>query len=239
MPSLLAVRFWQWESLPDKTLSGCSGFQPAFHHIVIHDSSLLMHELVAGEDDEVRNAAHVVSSGELWVLLRIDLQDERFSSHRGRCACDVRSCHVTGTAPVGPEVDQNWNASSLDDLVEEGSIDLQWFIYRRQGSLACAAAARIGEVVCANAVLLATALTGSYCWHRKLLLRTKRVGDSESRTRIRDSEGTAWLQDAGARPTPVERATDIRAPEARSSQSRPTATAGRSQQRRRRRTRGS
>src|SRR5580704_2999045 len=129
-----------------------------------------MHELIAGEDDEVRNAANVIASGELRILLRIDLQNECFSGHRCCCARDVGRCHVTRTAPVGPEVDQDGNASGLDDLIEQGSIDLQRLIHRWQRSLACSAAACVGEMICANAVLLAAVLTGSYCWHRELLM---------------------------------------------------------------------
>jgi hypothetical protein len=77
---------------------------------------------------------------------------------------------VAGPAPIGPEVNQDGNAGGLDNLVEQGGVDLQRLVYWRQRSLARAASAGVGEVVCAYSVLLAAVLTGSDRWHRELLL---------------------------------------------------------------------
>jgi len=132
---------------------------------VIHNSSLLMDELAREEDGEVWDTAYIEARGELLVLVGVNFENYCIACHVFCGTRDLRCGSAAGTAPVSPEIDENGNAGALDNLVEEGCINLQRFIKRRQGSFTCAAAAGVGKVVRGEAVLLATALAGSYRRH--------------------------------------------------------------------------
>ena len=69
-------------------------------------SGLLVYEPASGEDSEVRNSAHIVSSSQLLVLVGVDLQNNGAASHLGRCSCNLWGGRVTGATPFGPEINE-------------------------------------------------------------------------------------------------------------------------------------
>jgi hypothetical protein len=54
--------------------------------------------------------------------LRIDLEDDRLSSHILGCARDFRRGGAAGATPSRPEIHQHWNFSRRHDFVEESRI---------------------------------------------------------------------------------------------------------------------
>jgi hypothetical protein len=132
---------------------------------VTNNSSLLFDELSGGEYGKVWDAAYGEPRGELFVFIGVDLEDEGKTRHILRGARDLRGGGATRAAPISPEVDQDGNARVLNDLVEEPSIDLHGFVERWQRGFACAATARVRQVVRSDAVFLATALAYSYRRH--------------------------------------------------------------------------
>ena len=92
------------------------------HLLVADESGLLGDELSAVEDGEVRDSADVVTGGELAVLLGVDLEDEGTSLGVGGGLLHFRGRHAAGSAPLGPEVDEDGDTGVLDDLVEESDV---------------------------------------------------------------------------------------------------------------------
>jgi hypothetical protein len=132
---------------------------------VTNNSGLLLDELSGGEDGKVRDAAYGEPSGELLVLIGVDLEDEGATHHVLCGARDLWGGGATRSAPISPEVDQDGNARVLDNLVKERSIDLHGFVERWQRGFACAATARVRQMVRSDAVFLATVLAYSYRRH--------------------------------------------------------------------------
>ena len=95
------------------------------------------------------------------MLVGIDLEDDGLAGHVLCGARDLGGGGAAGAAPVGPEVDEDGDARALDDLVEERGVDLQGLVERGKGVFAGAASAGVGEVICGDAVFLATAVAGS------------------------------------------------------------------------------
>jgi hypothetical protein len=95
---------------------------------VTHDSGLLVDQLAAGEDSEVRNSANVESSRQWLVLVGVNFQDDSAASHIGGRARDLWCRCPAGTAPFGPEIDKNRNLRALNYLIEELLVHLQWFV---------------------------------------------------------------------------------------------------------------
>ena len=54
---------------------------------------------------------------------------------------------AAGTAPVGPEVDEDGDAGVLDDVVEEFGVGLDGLVEGREGVFAGSATAGVGEVL--------------------------------------------------------------------------------------------
>jgi hypothetical protein len=95
------------------------------------DSGLLIYQLAAGEDSEVRNSANVESGGELLVLIGIHLQNDSATRHISRGARNLRSGCVTGATPFGPEIDKYRNLGTANNLVEQRLIHLERLVDRR------------------------------------------------------------------------------------------------------------
>src|SRR5262245_2546293 len=128
---------------------------------MVYHPRLLNHGTALVEDRKIGNAAHVESGRELGMAVRVHLDDHGLAGHvRGR-AGNLRRCHLTGRAPFRPEVDQYGNARVLHDVVELLRVNLERFVHRRQRSLARAAAAAIGQVVCRGAVLAPASFANS------------------------------------------------------------------------------
>jgi hypothetical protein len=86
---------------------------------------LLLDELAGLEDGEVWDAAHVVAGRELRVALGVYFDDDGFSGHICRGFGYFGGGGPAGTAPLGPEVDEDGNGGALDDLVKERCVDLE------------------------------------------------------------------------------------------------------------------
>jgi hypothetical protein len=132
---------------------------------VTNNTRLLLDEFSGEEHSEVWDAAYGETCGEFRVLIGVDLEDEGATRHVLCGACDLWGGGATRAAPVSPEIDQNGNSRVLDDLVEELSVDLYGFVERRQRKFARTATASVRQVVCSDAISLATALAGSYRRH--------------------------------------------------------------------------
>jgi hypothetical protein len=125
------------------------------------------------KDREVGDAAHVIPSRQFRIALRIDLYYNGSSRHVDSCARNFRSRHAAGATPGSPEINQYWNASILDDFVEQYAIHFHWLINGRQGGLAGAATAGIGQMRRRNTVLASTGLTRSNYGHFNSLSRDR------------------------------------------------------------------
>jgi hypothetical protein len=132
---------------------------------VIDDSGLLFDELAGGEDGEVRDASYRVPRGQVLIFIGVDFEDDSVACHFLCRARNFRCGGATGTAPVGPEVDQNRDAGTLNDLVEESGVDLQGFIERWKLIFARAASTGVREVIGREAIFLTAAFAGSYDRH--------------------------------------------------------------------------
>jgi hypothetical protein len=135
---------------------------------MIDDSGLLPDDFAGGKDGKVGDAADGVSRSELLVAIRVDLEDDSLTRHLFCRTGNLRSRSAARSAPVRPEVDKNRNPGTLDNLIEEFSINWQRFVKRRQRSFARAASACIRKMICSESVFLTTALTGSYRRHSLL-----------------------------------------------------------------------
>jgi hypothetical protein len=101
------------------------------------------------------------------ILLGVYLEDDGLAGHVGGGAGDFRGGHAAGTAPVGPEVDQNGNGCGLSDFVEELGVDGKGFVDGREGIFAFAAAAGVCQMFCSDAVFAATVFAGADDGHGK------------------------------------------------------------------------
>jgi hypothetical protein len=111
------------------------------------------------------------------VRLRVDLEDNRFSSHILRRPRDLwRSC-AARAAPRRPEVDKHGNCGAVHDFIEENRIRGQRFCDRSKRGLARAASARVGQMPGSDTVLLVALRTGSDDWQDDpLLLNFSTIG---------------------------------------------------------------
>jgi hypothetical protein len=128
---------------------------------VTYYPGLLADEFAGMEDGEVGDSADVVAGGEVLVLVGVYLEDYGLASHFFCGAGDLRSGGSAGTAPVGPEVDEDRDSGALDDLVEDGGVDLEWLVKGWEGILAGAATSGVGEMVGGETIFLAAGLAGS------------------------------------------------------------------------------
>jgi hypothetical protein len=76
--------------------------------------------------------------------LRVDLEDNGFSSHILRGARDLRRSCAARAAPRRPEVHKHGNCGALHNFVEENRIRGQRFRNRSKHGLARAAPACVG-----------------------------------------------------------------------------------------------
>jgi len=123
---------------------------------MVHCARLLQHGSPSAEDDEVGDVTHVEPSRQFWIVLRVDLYNDRFPGHIGSRARHLGRRHPAGSAPFSPKVRQHRNTGILDDFVERFTINFQGFIHWRQGRFASAAATSVSEVGRWNAVLCPT-----------------------------------------------------------------------------------
>jgi hypothetical protein len=92
------------------------------------DSCLLANEFSGMKDSEIWDAAHVIPCGEMLILVRVDLQDNRLSSHLLSRESHLWSGGPAWSAPIGPEVDENRNPRTLNNLIKKDGVDRQWLV---------------------------------------------------------------------------------------------------------------
>jgi hypothetical protein len=112
----------------------------------------LLHQSPGTEDNEVWDATHVEPSRQFWIVLRVDLYDDRLPSHIGSSARHLGRRNAAGSAPFSPKVREYRDTGILDDFVERFTVNFQRLIHLRQGRFAGAAATGVSEVGRWNAV---------------------------------------------------------------------------------------
>jgi hypothetical protein len=132
------------------------GSQPILYLFMVNCARLLHHGSPSAEDNEVWDATHVEPSRQLWIVLRVDLYNDRFPGHIGSRARHLGRRHPAGSAPFSPKVREYRNMGILDDFVERFTINFQGLIHWRQGRFAGAAATGVSEAGRWNAVLSPT-----------------------------------------------------------------------------------
>jgi hypothetical protein len=121
---------------------------------VAYHAGLLRDWTSPGKNDEIGYATHVVTRGNLGVLLRIDLEHDSLAGHVCGRARDFRGGHAAGSAPIRPEIDEYGDLSIPNDLIEQCVIGCQGFSDGRQGHLTGSATARAGKILGRDAVFL-------------------------------------------------------------------------------------
>ena len=139
--------------------------QPILQLLMVNDSRLLCHWAAGIEDNEVWDTAYIEAGRQFGITFRIDLHDDGLPGHVCRRTRNLRCRHSAGTTPPSPEIDQHWDASILDNLVEHFRINFQRLVQRRQRSLARATFSVIGKMSRRDAVLLSTSFAGSNYGH--------------------------------------------------------------------------
>jgi hypothetical protein len=130
--------------------------QPILYLFMVNCARLLHHGSPSAEDNEVWDATHIEPSCQFWIVLRVDLYNDRFPGHIGSRARHLWRRHPAGAAPFSPKVREYWNTGILDDFIERFTINFQGLIHWRQGPFAGAAATGVSEVGRWNAVLSPT-----------------------------------------------------------------------------------
>jgi len=135
-------------------LSGLGGqLQPVLQAVGPHETGVLPDEAPRGKDEEIRDGADPEAQGDVGEGLRIHLQDQRPARHLGGDLLHLGAHQAAGTAPGGPEVDEDGNPRPGRDLVEEGGVGLQGFGHGQKLGLARPALGPAGEVSGRYAVL--------------------------------------------------------------------------------------
>jgi hypothetical protein len=145
---------------------------------MVNCARLLHHGSPSAEDNEVWDATHVEPSRQLWIVLRVDLYNDRFPGHIGSRARHLGRRHPAGSAPFSPKVREHRNTGILDDFVERFTINFQGFVHWRQGRFAGAAATGVSEVGRWNAVF---SPTGFACSNHRHTYSTTTCNGSLSR----------------------------------------------------------
>jgi hypothetical protein len=102
---------------------------------MVNCARLLHHGSPSAEDNEVWDATHVEPSRQFWIVLRVDLYNDRFPGHIGSRARHLGRRHPAGSAPFSPKVREHRNTGISDDFVERFTINFQGLIHWRQGAL--------------------------------------------------------------------------------------------------------
>src|SRR6476469_5914643 len=113
-------RFDYWRliiSCNNRSESG-SAFDPSLHGVGVYQACLLELKAAARKYCEVRNAANVEPRGELREPLCVDFEHDGLSRQIARDLRNVRSGHSAGTAPLGPEINEDGNLAVANELVE-------------------------------------------------------------------------------------------------------------------------
>lgn len=138
-----------------------SGFEPGGHLIVAYGAGLFAEKFAFGEDHEVGDAAHVVAGGELGIGVGFYFEYEGLAGGFGGGAGDFGRSGAAGTAPGGPEVNENGDAGFANDFVEESGVGVDGFVDWRERLFAGTAAARVSEVCGGNAIFCAAVRASS------------------------------------------------------------------------------
>jgi hypothetical protein len=123
---------------------------------MVNCARLLHHGSPSAEDNEVWDATHVEPSRQFWIVLRVDLYNDRFPGHIGSRARHLGRRHPAGSAPFSPKVREHRNTGISDDFVERFTINFQGLIHWRQGRFAGTATTGVSEAGRWNAVLSPT-----------------------------------------------------------------------------------
>jgi hypothetical protein len=129
------------------------------------DPGLLMNQPSSRENSEVWNPANMETFRGRWIGVGIHLDDHCLSRHVSCRLRHLRRRRAAWPTPRGPEIDQNWNPSRSNDLVETRSVYLKGFVQWRKRSFAGAAAARISQMFRRYAIPARTLFACSNHWH--------------------------------------------------------------------------
>jgi hypothetical protein len=119
-----------------------------------YNARVLHYHPATGEDDEVGNAADVVTCGELRIFFGVDLYDYGFTGHVRGGARHFRSSGAAWAAPIGPEVYEDGNGSVLNNFIELSIVDREGFRDGRQRRFASSATTGAGEILGGDAIFL-------------------------------------------------------------------------------------
>jgi hypothetical protein len=157
-----STRRWQpnWRQRRARFLRSCL-HQPGDHLSTIDHAGLLQDDSSVLHHDEIRNTHHVEALRQLRRSFRIHLQYDRAAGHLCRSALNFRCGRSARPAPCSPEIDQDWNASVGDNVVEGIAVDVDGFGNWRQGEFTRATSPRVGEVAARYPVLLSAAGAGT------------------------------------------------------------------------------
>ena len=165
--------------------------EPGFHGVGVDQAGLLEGEVAAAEHCEVRDALDLIACGEFGVLLRVDFEDDGAAGEIAGGLRNVGGGHTAGSAPGGPEIDEDGDAGFADDFVELGGADGDGLGDGRKRILAVAAAASIREVARGDAVGFAASGTGAQDGHGVL--------------QYMDASGVIWAPDFHEHPPALGR----------------------------------
>lgn len=80
-------------------------------------------EPAVGEDSEIGDALDTVTGSEIGVAFGIDLEDDGAAGELAGGLGDVGRSHAAGSAPGGPEIDEDRDFALADNLIEFGGVD--------------------------------------------------------------------------------------------------------------------
>lgn len=138
-----------------------SSFQPALKLLVINDTGLLPHRTAARQNHEIRNTANVKTGCEFRIGFGIGFQNHGTACHVRRRTVNLRCSHATRTAPRCPKIHQHGDTRIAKHFVEQRGINVERPGHGRQRRLALATPAAISKMLCGDAVLLSTNVTGA------------------------------------------------------------------------------
>src|SRR5437870_4094987 len=101
---------------PRSSRSLTRGVQPTSHFRARCESSALEDRLAATKDHEIRNRLNAETGSEIRIGLGIHLEHYRPTLHFARELLNLRSGHLTRSAPVGPKVHQDGHLRCVDDF---------------------------------------------------------------------------------------------------------------------------
>src|SRR5690606_18103925 len=103
------------------------------------------------EHHERRDAANAEARGDILLCFRVQLQHAGVAAERGRRALELGRHHPAGSAPLGPEIDDDRDVVAGDVLLERGARNLVRLAVE-QGAMTLSALRALAEAVGRDAV---------------------------------------------------------------------------------------